>query len=169
MELENALEAAGRLRDTIAAEVERARDERRLLRTLDAAGLFARAAQRGEFLAEVARLERELASSLARAAAALGLPEVTLERLRLRVPRQGEALARVLSEVRALAGALREIDALNLKLAGRALTCVRGYVQALQPAPLAYDRRGARAAQPALALVSSKGCREPPRPTSTRS
>jgi multidrug resistance efflux pump len=157
MDLENALERAAQLRDAIAAEVERARNERRLLRALDAAGLFARAAERGEFLAEVARLERELATSLARAAATLGLAEVTLERLRLRAPRQGEALARVLSEVRALAGALREIDALNLRLAGRALTCVRGYVQALRPTPLAYDRRGARAAQPSLALVSSKG------------
>ncbi|GEJ59177.1 flagellar export chaperone FlgN [Anaeromyxobacter diazotrophicus] len=157
MDLEHALELAGQLRDAIAAEVERARDERRLLRALDAAGLFARAAQRGEFLAEVARLERELATALGRAASALGLAEVTLERLRLRVPREGEALARVLSEVRALAGALREIDALNLQLAGRALSCVRGYVQAVRPAPLAYDRRGLRAAQPALALVSSKG------------
>src|SRR5690242_15401370 len=104
MDLEHALELAGQLRDAIAAEVERARDERRLLRGLDAAGLFARAAQRGEFLAEVARLERELATALGRAASALGLAEVTLERLRLRVPREGEALARVLSEVRALAG-----------------------------------------------------------------
>jgi hypothetical protein len=156
MDLENALERAAQLRDAIAAEVERARSERRLLRTLDAAGLFARAAQRGEFLAEVARLERELATSLSRAAATLGLPEVTLERLRLRAPEHGEALARVLSEVRSLAGALREIDALNLQLAGRALACVRGSVQALRPTPLAYDRRGARAAQPALALVSSK-------------
>jgi hypothetical protein len=156
MDLEKTLETAGKLRDAIATEVARARDERHLLRTLDAAGLFARASQRGEFLAEVARLERELATSLARASAALGLSEVTLERLRVRVPREGEALARVLSEVRALAGALREIDALNLKLAGRALACVRGYVQALQPTPLAYDRRGARATQSSLALVSSK-------------
>ena len=157
MDLENALEMAGQLRDAIAAEVERARDERRLLRKLDAAGLFARAAQRGKFLAEVTRLERELAVSLARAAKALGLPDVTLERLRLRVPEQGHALSRILSEVRALAGALREVDALNLQLAGRALACVRGYVEALHPVPRAYDRRGARADQPALALVSSKG------------
>lgn len=156
MDLEYALETAGQLRDAIAEEVERARGERHLLRQLDAAGLFARAAERGQFLAEVARHERELGAALGRAAAALGLPEVTLERLRLRAPREGAALAHVLSEVRALAGALREIDALNLQLVGRALSCVRGYAQALDPAPRAYDRRGARAAQPSLALVSSK-------------
>jgi hypothetical protein len=157
MHLENVLETAGRLRDALEAEVERARDERQLLRALDAAGLFARAEQRSRFLADVARLERELAVALSKAGGALGLTEVTLAALRLRVPGDGERLARTLSEVRALASALKEIDTLNLQLAGRALACVRGYVQALQPAPRAYDRRGSRASAPALAMVSSKG------------
>jgi hypothetical protein len=158
MDLEQALGTAGRLRDALAAEVESARRERQLLRTLDAAALFARASQRAAFLAEVARLEGELTRSLAGAAAELGAGGVTLERLRARAPVQGGALATVLSDVRALAGALREIDALNLQLAGRALSCVRGYVDALHPVPRAYDRRGARAgAAPALALVSAKG------------
>jgi hypothetical protein len=157
MELEIALEIAGRLRDVLAAEVESARSERQLLRALDTSGLFARAAQRSQFLAEVARLERELAVSLSRAAAALGLEEVTLERIRACAPQHGARLSTTLSEVRALAGALQEIDRLNLQLAGRALACVRGYVEALRPTPRAYDRRGARAVAPALAMVSSKG------------
>jgi len=158
MDLENALEKAGDLRDALAAEVENARRERLLLRGLDVAGLFARAAQRGAFLAEVARIERELAIALSRATGTLGLTEVTIERLRAVAPREGEALARILSDVRALAGALQEIDRLNLQLAGRALACVRGYVEALRPTPRAYDRRGARTSTaPALAMVSSKG------------
>jgi len=56
-----------------------------------------------------------------------------------------------------LAGALQEIDRLNLELARRALAVVRGYVEAIQPTPRAYDRYGGRAAAPALAVVSSKG------------
>src|SRR5919201_6240986 len=110
MELEIALEIARRLRDALAAEVESARRERQLLRALDTSGLFARAAQRSQFLAEVARLERDLAVSLSRAASALGLEEVTLERIRLRAPEQGQRLSNTLSEVRALAGALQEVD-----------------------------------------------------------
>jgi hypothetical protein len=157
MDLEQALATAGQLRDLLAGEVESARAERHLLRSLDATGLFARAAQRGAFLCEVARLERGLATALARAADALGLEQVTLERLRLRSPKQGLALSNILSDVRALAGALQEIDRLNLQLAGRALACVRGYVDAVQPTPRAYDRRGTRAASPSIALVSSKG------------
>jgi len=159
MDLEQALGTAGRLRDALAAEVESARRERQLLRTLDAAALFARAAERTRFLTEVARLERELGQGLSAAAEVLGPGGVTLERLRARAPRQGGALSTILSEVRALAAALHEIDQLNLRLAGRALACVRGYVEALSPAPSAYDRRGARfaAGAPALAMVSSKG------------
>jgi hypothetical protein len=159
MDLEQALGTAGRLRDALAAEVESARKERQLLRTLDAAGLFARAAERAAFLSEVARLEHELGQGLAPAAAVLGPAGVTLEALRARDPRQGGALSALLSDVRALAAALHEIDQLNLRLAGRALACVRGYVEALHPVPRAYDRRGTRpaAGAPALAMVSSQG------------
>ncbi len=157
MNLENALELAGKLRAALSGEVERARGERQLLRKLDAAGLFARAAERGAFLAEAARLERALAVSLGRAGGVLGLREISLAALRERAPVEGEALTLVLSEVRALAGALREIDQVNLQLAGRALSCVRGYVEAVRPRSRAYDRRGARAEAPALAMVSSKG------------
>ena len=158
MHLENALEKAAELRAILAAEVENARGERMLLRRLDAAGLFERAARRAGFLEWVARLEGELAAALSRAAGALGLSEVTLERLRERAPRQAEILTHTLSDVRSLAGSLREIDRLNLQLANRALACVRGYVEALNPSPRAYDRRGARAPSgPALVSVAVKG------------
>lgn len=157
MDLENALEKVGQLRDVLAAEVENARGERQLLRALDTRGLFDRAAQRSAFLSDVARLEHELVVSLSRAASSLGVTEVTLARLRERAPREGGILTEMLADVRALAGALHEIDRLNLQLAGRALACVRGYVEALQPRPRAYDRRGTRAEAPVLAMVSSKG------------
>jgi hypothetical protein len=48
-----------------------------------------------------------------------------------------------MAEVRSLASALREIDAVNLKLGGRALGRVRGYLAAVAPRTVAYDRRGA--------------------------
>jgi hypothetical protein len=142
MSLALALDTATKLRDALAAEVEAARGERRLLRTLDSAALLDRATARATFLAESRRLEGELARELGRAAPAGGGP-----------------LADVLGEIRALAGALSEIDRLNLALASRALACVRGYVEAVAPAPNAYDRRGARAASaaPALAVVSARG------------
>jgi hypothetical protein len=157
MDLENALETAARLREAIAGELDGARGERQLLRALDSDGLFARATQRAAFLGEVARLERLLAGTLGQLASTLGVPEITLERLRRLAPGPGLALADVLSEARALAGALQEIDRLNLELARRALAVVRGYVEAIQPTPRAYDRYGGRAAAPALAVVSSKG------------
>jgi hypothetical protein len=159
MSLALAASTAAKLRDALAAEVEGARQERRLLRGLDSAALLARATARAAFLAETERLERDIAGHLARAAPALGLREVTLDAIARAAPAEGGALARTLGEVRALAGALSEIDRLNLALAGRALACVRGYVDAVAPAPRAYDRRGARAAgaPPALAVVSSRG------------
>jgi hypothetical protein len=154
--LEEALTTAHRLKEALEAEVERARHEREVLRTLDSDRLFAGASARAAFNAEVAALEQRLASALARAAGALGLSEVTLARLVIRVPEEAEALARVLADVRALAGALAELDRLNLLLAGRALACVQGYLTALAPAPSAYDRRGGRATVRAVAAVSSK-------------
>jgi hypothetical protein len=158
MSLELAAATAAKLRDALAAEVESARGERRLLRGLDSAALLARATARAAFLAEAQRLERETAAHLTRASQALGLREVTLDAIARAAPVEGGLLARTLGEVRALAGALSEIDRLNLALASRAIACVRGYVEAVSPTPRAYDRRGARAASspPALAVVSSR-------------
>lgn len=155
--LDDALETSRKLRDAMAQELERARGERQLLRALDANGLLARAAQRNAFLAEAARLERELATSIGRAVGIVGPAEGTVEALRQLAPVSGEELARNVSDIRSLAGALREIDGLNLELARRAVACVNGYLEAMDPAPRAYDRRGARAGTRPVSLVSSKG------------
>lgn len=159
MSLENAVGAAIGLRDALRAELENARGERHLLKRLDTHGLFERAEARGRFLASAARLERELAAALARAAGALGLTEVTLARLEAAAPEGARRLGEVLAEVRSLAGALRELDALNASLARRALRCVRGYVDALAPSPRFYERLGARSASPSTAdaTVSTRG------------
>jgi hypothetical protein len=152
--LEEALATATQLRSALQQEVERAQREREVLRSLDSDRLFAGAAVRASFNAEVARLETALAAALARAAGALGLSEVTLQRLERRAPEQTARLAKVLADVRSLAGALAELDRLNLLLAGRALACVQGYLTALNPAPAAYDRRGGRSVGPVLAPLS---------------
>jgi regulator of sirC expression with transglutaminase-like and TPR domain len=155
--LEDALSTAADLRRALEAEVERARHEREALRTLDSARLFASATARAAFNAEVARLESALAARLARAAGALGLPEVTLARLALRAPAEAAALAALLADVRSLAAALAELDRLNLALAGRAAACVQGYLNALSPTPAAYDRRGLRSAGASRSAVSTRG------------
>jgi hypothetical protein len=150
--LEEALATAHELRRALQLEVERAQREREVLRTLDSDRLFQGAAARAGFNAEVARLETALAGALARAAGALGLSEVTMHRLAVRSPAAAAELATVLADIRALAGALAELDRLNLMLAGRALACVQGYLTALNPAPAAYDRRGLRAAPSVTSL-----------------
>jgi hypothetical protein len=151
--LEEALATAHELRRALELEVERARREREVLRTLDSDRLFASASARAGFNAEIARLEAALAAALARGAAALGLSEVTLHRLSLRAPVEAGELSQRLADIRALAGALAELDRLNLLLAGRAMACVQGYLNALNPQPAAYDRRGVRAGS--LAAVSA--------------
>lgn len=142
--LEESLTTAVALRRALEAEVARARTEREALRSLDSDRLFAGAAARAAFNAQVADLEQRLAAALARGAGAMGVTEVTLARLSEAAPDETRALSRVLSDVRALAGALAELDRLNVMLAGKALACVQGYLTALQPPPTAYDRRGAR-------------------------
>ena len=159
MSLEHAVASASGLRDLLAREVDRARAERKLLCRLDVPGLFTRAAERAAFVAEAQRLERELAAQLARSAHELTLREVTLDAIRASAPEAGGRLAELLREVRELAGALSDLDRTNHGLASRALACVRGHVEALAPAPSAYDRRGGRASSVAgaFAMVSSKG------------
>ena len=143
--LEEALATAHELRRALELEVERARREREVLRTLDSDRLFASATARAGFNAEIGRLESALAGALTGAATRLGLTEVTLHRLSLKAPGEAAELARLLADIRSLAGALAELDRLNLLLAGRAMACVQGYLTALNPLPAAYDRRGARA------------------------
>ncbi len=71
---------------------------------------------------------------------------MTLAALAAQSPSEAAALSRALADVRALASALAELDRLNLLVAGRAMACVQAYLNALQPVPSAYDRRGARTA-----------------------
>lgn len=154
--LEEALATAHELRRALELEVERAQREREVLRTLDSDRLFAGAAARAGFNAEVARLETALAAALTKAAGALGLSDVSLQRLSLKAPAAAAELSRILADIRALAGALAELDRLNLMLAGRALACVQGYLTALNPSPSAYDRRGARAGAALLSAVPTR-------------
>lgn len=152
--LEEALAITVELRRVLESEVDRARTERQALKSLDSDRIYAGAAARSSFNAAVAELESRLAGALARAAGvdpaasrsgqAEPKDQVTLERLAARAPGETASLSRVLADVRALAGALAELDRLNLLLAGRAMACVQAYLTALQPAPTAYDRRGAR-------------------------
>ena len=156
MSLETAVGAAERLRQSLAREVEAARGERVLLRRLDSDGLFTRAAERAHFLSHTAGLERELAAALSSAAGELGLSRVTMAALERASPRLGAQLGDLLAQIRALAGALRELDQLNAALAQRALSCVRGYVEALSPTPRAYDRSGGRSDATTLLSISSR-------------
>ncbi len=154
--LREALALADDLERTLSREVERARYEREALRTLDSDRLFVSAAQRAAFNGEVSRLESALSEALGRAAAGLGLPEVTLESLAARAPVETAALEATFSAIRALAGSLAALDRLNLVLARRALSCVQGYLAAVDPSPAAYDRRGARAAVFSRPVFSNK-------------
>jgi hypothetical protein len=142
-EIKRAIEITERMREALTAEVGRAREQRVLIRKMDSDRLFASAQARGQFNITLAQLEMSLANSLAAAAQALGLREVTIENFRTRIPAETRRLSDIFAQVRALAAALQELDTLNRLLASRALACVRGYVNALTGPPTAYDRRGA--------------------------
>ncbi len=153
---EEALATAEELRRAMEAEVDRSRREREVLRTLDSDRLFASAAARSAFNAEVARLESALAGALTRASGAAGPVAAGLRRLAVVAPEEAATLSATLADVRALAGSLAELDRLNLVLAGRALAFVQAYLTALHPSPSAYDRRGARSAGPSVTALSRK-------------
>ena len=140
--LERALDLATKIRDHVQAELESARDQRVLVRKLDVQGLFERARARGEFNVVLAQLQAELNGSLAEVGAMMGEGGISLAALRASVAPGAIELARALSELRASAQALQEIDSLNQVLARRALACVRGYISALSPRADAYDRYG---------------------------
>jgi len=141
--LKLAIEVTERMREALAAEVARAREQRLLIRKLDSEKLFQRAQDRAQFNATLAQLESQLATELADAGQRLGLREVSIDGLKARIPAEARRLADSFAQVRALAAALSELDALNRQLAARALSCVRGYVNALTGPANAYDRRGA--------------------------
>jgi flagellar hook-associated protein 1 FlgK len=142
MSLPAALTFVEEIRAALQAEITRARAQRTLIRGLDAAGLLAYAQARGAANARLGELQAGLGHALGAAAATLGRKTLGLDDLRA-LP-QGRALAEGLGEVRALASALHELDGLNRVLAERALSCVRGYLDAVVPRVSAYDRKGAR-------------------------
>jgi hypothetical protein len=148
-----AIEIAERIRGALNAELAAARDQREMIRKLDADGLTERAARRADFNGKLAALEGDLGRALAAAGEQLGLRTVTLEALSARAPAESRRLGRAFADLRALAESLRRTDALNHLLAERALACVRGYVTALAPVPAAYDRRGAATESVALSTA----------------
>lgn len=140
--LKRAIETTEQMREALAAEVARAREQRLLIRKLDSEKLFQRAQQRAQFNVGLAQLENQLGAELAEVGQRLGLREVSIDGLRARLPNEARKLGESFAQVRALAAALAELDALNRQLAARALSCVRGYVNALVGPANAYDRRG---------------------------
>ena len=140
--LEHALDVATRMRQALQAELEEAREQRVLVRKLDVQGLFERARRRGEFNVKLAQMQDALGEALAATANILGVERVSLDVLRTSGILAASKVAQALSELRASAQALQEIDALNQVLARRALSCVRGYLSALSPRADTYDRYG---------------------------
>lgn len=140
--LEQAIELTEQIRESLAAEIAVARDERVLIRRMDADGLNARAAIRAEFNTKTAGLMTALGKTLATAAIDLALPEVTMDALQARAPASGRRMAAILTEVRALAATLAQLDGLNRMLGQRALAYVRAHLAVICPKPAAYDRRG---------------------------
>jgi hypothetical protein len=77
--LEHALDVATRMRQALQAELDKAREQRVLIRKLDVQGLFERARQRGEFNVKLADMQDALGAALAGAANVLGVDKVTLD------------------------------------------------------------------------------------------
>ena len=140
--LEHALDVATRMRQALQAELEQAPEQRVLVRKLDVQGLFERARLRGEFNVKLAQMQDELGAALTATASVLGVERVSLDVLHTSGILEASKVAQALSELRASAQALQEIDTLNQVLARRALACVRGYLSALSPRADVYDRYG---------------------------
>jgi hypothetical protein len=140
--LEQALDVATRMREALQAELGEARQQRILVRQLDVQGLFERARQRGEFNVKLAQLQDALGSALQQGAADLGVERLTTDVLHTSGIGMAQKVAEALSELRASAQALQEIDNMNQIVARRALACVRGYVSALSPQASTYNRYG---------------------------
>ncbi len=142
-ELEQAIAITETLRTLIEDEVERARQRRAMVRSLDSNGLLESVRHREEFNRQVARLESELSEVMARALRQRGLAQGRLSDLVRSVPVRGESLARRLGELRGLVKTLREMDTATQNVTQHALRWIRSCVATVAPAPVAYDRRGA--------------------------
>jgi hypothetical protein len=145
-ELDKAISITNQIRKALEAEVNRAREQRALIRVMDVEGLVRRATLRAEFNTSVGQLQQQLMVRLAAVAAELGLPEMTVEAVRKKLPGPAAELSDSLAAIRSLAAALAELDDLNRLLGQRALSYVRAYLGAVNPTPAAYDRRGTAAA-----------------------
>ncbi len=157
MELTSAIATAEKLKEALAAEVERAREERLLLRALDGEALLRRAALRDGFNISCVALQRVLQRDLAGAAQRLSITEVTLQALATQVPLEAAQLSGVLTEVRMLSSTLAELDALNRSLGERTLSVVRSYLSSVVPKAASYGPQGKQpVAGPASATVSTR-------------
>lgn len=152
-ELDQAIQTLDRVRAVLETELMQSRAQNTLVRDLDIQGLFERARQRSAFNVQLAQLETELGQILQAAGQRLGLTELTLADLHRLAPKEAARLDQQMDQVRVLAEALREIDAINRKLSERALGRVRRVLGTMAPQTVAYDRRGAQ--QPMESLSTS--------------
>lgn len=140
--IERAIVTSQALEQTLDEEVARARNQRVLIRNFDAQALLDRAAVREGWNRRVRTLQQELGKHLMEVAEQYGLREVTIESLGLVAAEPARRLAESLAQVRALAGTLNELDALNHHLAQRASAVVRGFLGALTGGSATYNQRG---------------------------
>src|ERR1019366_5939138 len=108
--LEHTLDLATRMREALEAEFVRAREQRVLVRKLDVQGLFERARHRGELNLKVGQLRDALTEALGKAARVVGVERVTGDLLNASGIPSAQRPAKALSELRASAQALQEID-----------------------------------------------------------
>lgn len=140
--IERAIATSRALAEVLDEEVVRARSQHELIRTFDAQGLLERAALRESFNKLVKEMQRELATHLKLVADEYGLTTVSVDSLSQVASEPAARLGESLANVRALAGSLAELDALNRHLAQRANAMVRGYLSALTGNSMTYNQRG---------------------------
>jgi hypothetical protein len=156
MALGLALQAAEELRQELADEVTRSREERLVLRSLDGERIQRRLEERQAFQGRAETWQQRLREAQAAAARQLGLADPSAESIARASPREGGRLLELIGQVKALASTLGELTALNRMLAERALGCTRAYVQALAPRPTAYGRFGVPPPAPTRSAVSRR-------------
>ncbi|MDX2022240.1 MAG: hypothetical protein SF187_18535 [Deltaproteobacteria bacterium] len=140
--IERAIATSQSLHKALGEEVARAQTQRELIKNFDSQALLERAALRGRFNNQVKHLQAQLADALKAVAQEYDMPVVTIEALGRLMAEPTDRLAASLAEVRALAGTLKELDALNRHLASRANAMVKGYLGALTGSSTTYNHRG---------------------------
>ncbi len=149
----------------LSEEIERARGERLSLKSLDAAGIEARVAERRAFQERAEVLQVRLRALLAEEHLSDKLPHLSdkpgdlSDKLAHLSDKQQDAatLAQRLGALRELARQLSQLNAQNQQLAERALSMTRAYVRVLAPRPSAYDCRGAESVlSSALSSISRR-------------